>query len=1002
MAERYDEYYVRSAASDHGFDVTDVEQISEIDGAAFVMRHRVSGARLLYLQNDDANKAFSISFKTPAADDTGVFHILEHSVLCGSRKFPVKEPFVNLLKSSMQTFLNAMTFPDKTMYPVASTNEQDLENLMDVYLDAVFHPAIYEKRAIFEQEGWHLELTGEEAGAPRALTCNGVVFNEMKGALSDPDSVLYNAVSAALFPDTTYRFESGGVPDSIPDLTYEGFLETHRRHYRPDNSYIVLYGDLDIERFLRFIDERYLTPVAAELAQTPVFSPNPLELQSPVVARGVVCEMETTPDNACCGLGFVLGTAEQRERMIAVDILLDAIMGSNEAPMKRALLDAGIASDAFAYLADAVAQPFAFVGLKGLKPGCAARLLEIVRDEARRLAEGGLDRALVDAALSHAEFVMRERNFGTADGVVLAMTSLACWLYDDEAATSYLRYEDAFADLRAAIGEGYFEKLIAEVFLENDHFAEVEVKPVENAAPSPLEERLAVRSAALDESEAAAIEKEVLELRSLQEAPDAPEAVVKLPRLRLSDIGPAPELGEATAHRVTAPDGTAVRCLLHDVSTRGIAYTYRYYDMSCLDFDDLPYVTLLAVVLGKLPTAKRSAADLDTVVQAKLGNLSFFAEVHEDADDRAHVLPKFVVSASALEENVEFAASLADEVLLTTDFSDHAKIRDVLMQKRIAFEQNCANAGHGVALSRVASYYLPAAVVRQSLSGIDFYSFLRELTDDFEGRAASLEERLRAVAAKLFASASCTLSFAGSDEALSRYIAAADSRALSCESALPCVLEVPAPVNRREAFQVASDVSFTAVGYDRRLLGVEYAGALLLLTRVLSYDYLWSEIRVKGGAYGAGFQATRAGSLRFYTYRDPHIDDSIARISSAGRWVSSFSPSPSEMEGFVVSTVAGIDAPLKARDRVRRQDGMFFGGYTPERRMIVRDQVIGATVEEVRALGEMIEGVVGSACVCVVGGRKLIEGMREDLHVIDLAGSAASDAVCCEDLPGDE
>ena len=984
-----DEVFVGDVARRHGFALESAEELSEIDGQAYVMRHGASGARLLYLRNDDPNKAFSISFKTPADDDTGVFHILEHSVLCGSRKFPVKEPFVNLLKSSMQTFLNAMTFPDKTMYPVASTNEQDLENLMDVYLDAVFHPAIYTKRAIFEQEGWHLELTSDDAGSPRGLVCNGVVFNEMKGALSDPDSVLLNAVSAGLFPDTAYRFESGGVPESIPDLTYEAFLETHRRHYRPDNSYIVLYGDLDIDRFLGFIDERYLTPVSLELAGEPALAVNPLELQAPVVARGVVREMETSPDNACCGLGFVLGTASQRERMIAADILLDAIMGSNEAPMKRALLDADIASDAFAYLVDAVAQPFAFIGLKGLKPGCAPRLLEIVRGEARRLASGGLDHALVDAALSHAEFVMRERNFGTADGVVLAMSSLAGWLYDEDAATSYLRYEDAFSDLRSAIGEGYFERLIAEMFLDNEHFAEAEVMPVDHVAASPLEGRLAARAAKMDDAEAARIEEAVAALRSQQEAADAPEAVAKLPRLRISDIGRAPELGEAACERVTLSDGGSARCLRHDVSTRGIAYTYRYYDLSCLDFEELPYATVLAVVLGKLATASYSAADLDTSVQAELGNLSFFTEVHEDAEDRARIMPKFVVSASSLAENVASAASLADEVLLTTDFSDHAKIFDVLMQKRISFEQNCANAGHGAAMSRVASYYLPAAVARQKLSGMDFYVFLRDLTDDFEQRAEELEVKLRDIARRLFTDAACVLSFTGSDEDLSLYLAAANPLALSETSATRAALRVPEPVNRREAFVVASDVSFTAIGYDRRILGVEHAGSLLLLSRILSYDYLWNEIRVKGGAYGAGFQVTRVGSMRFYTYRDPRIDESIERMAAAGRAIGSFSPDEAEMEGFVVSCVAGIDAPLKARDRVRRQDGMYFGGYTCEQRAMVRNQVIEARSEDVRALGSMVERVVESGCVCVVGGKRLIDSMREDLHVVDLFGAGA-------------
>lgn len=426
----------------HGFTVRTREELPEIDGTAYVLDHDKSGAQLLYLRNDDNNKAFSIAFKTPPADDTGVFHILEHSVLCGSDKFPVKEPFVDLLKSSMQTFLNAMTFPDKTMYPVASTNDQDLLNLADVYLDAVLHPAIYRKRAIFEQEGWHYELGGDteaEAGDSVAgdavaatetadgsarLVLNGVVYNEMKGALSDPNSVLYDELQAALFPDTAYRFESGGTPRAIPDLTYEQFLEEHRRHYRLDNSYLTLYGDLDLDGMLAFLDERYLSPVADEQAaatgigaEGAPLGPHELREQAPVRALGVKRNMATAPENACAGLGYVIGNACERTRMTAVDILIDAIAGSNEAPLKRALLDAGLAADATAFFADSLLQPFAVIQLRGLEEGGAERFRPVVEKTLRKLADGGLDRALVEASLSRAEFVMREREYGMPDGV---------------------------------------------------------------------------------------------------------------------------------------------------------------------------------------------------------------------------------------------------------------------------------------------------------------------------------------------------------------------------------------------------------------------------------------------------------------------------------------------------------------------------------------------------------------------------------------------------------
>lgn len=966
---------LEQVAASHGFTAVKSEPISEVEGTVHLMHHAASGARLMFIENDDANKAFSITFKTPAADDTGVFHILEHSVLCGSEKFPVKEPFVNLLKTSMQTFLNAMTFPDKTMYPVASTNEQDLVNLMDVYLDAVFHPDIYRRPVIFQQEGWHRELEGEGEG--ERLVVNGVVYNEMKGALSEPDSVLYDGLSAALFPDTTYRFESGGTPAAIPTLTYEGFLENHRRHYRPDNAYIILYGNLDADRFLGFLDERYLAPLAAK--ERGPLDINPLGLQAPVAPAPVVVPMATAPENACAAVGFVIGRAAERERIVAADILMDAIMGANESPLKRALLDAGIADDAIGYVADSVAQPFAVVSLRGARPGAAERLRAIVAAEARRLAEGGLDRELVRAALSHAEFVMRERNFGYPDGVVLAMSAMAGWLYSDDDPAAYLRFEDVFASLREKVEEGYFEALLRELFLDNDHRACAEVVPTESDEAAEEAEAAGEReaAAALTEDEAASIREAVRALREAQEAPDAPEALAKLPQLSRADIGEAPaeamwEVGECGPWRL----------IRHYLPCRGIAYAYRYFAMDGLAFDELPYATVLACVLGKLDTSRHTAAELDTLVQAHLGNLGFAVEVHEDAENRERLRPMFVMGSSALDEEVPWAARLAEEVLRETDFSDTERIRDILGQRRIAMEQAFASVGHSAAMARVASYYLPAGVVREALSGVGFYRFLKELLASFDERACELSAKLAELSRRLFTDGGCTLSFGGDEAALVAFREA--SSPFGGMAGAP-VLTVPAPEDGHEAFVVASDVTYTACGWDRRLLGEPYGGAWLLASRILSYDFLWTEVRVKGGAYGAGFQTTRSGSSRFYSYRDPRIDETVERFRTSGDWLAGvFNPTESEMDGYVVSTVASLDAPAKARELLRRQDGLYFSGATLEDRARVREEVRAAGIDDVRALASSVDAIAGAGPVCCFGNGEVIRASGEGFNVVDL------------------
>ncbi len=544
----------------HGFAVERCETVPELDSDAYVLRHAASGARLLYLACDDENKAFAIGFKTPPADSTGVFHILEHSVLCGSAKFPVKEPFVDLIKSSMQTFLNAMTYPDKTIYPVATTNEQDLYNLMDVYLDAVFNPAIYTKPTIFEQEGWHYELDlpegaeGEGDGNSASLRegtlrYNGVVFNEMKGALSDPMSVLDDAVNAALYPDTAYAHESGGDPRAIPALTYEQFLDTHARHYNPSNSYITLYGDLDVDRALAFLDERYLSqPSAASrrmdaavaAGEDPsALAPNPLGVQAPVACKYKRVEMATTPENALVGLGLVLGSALDRKRTIAADILFEALLGSNEAPVKKAILAAGLGGNVVSYTAAESLQPYELIMLQNAQPGVARELRRMFQNACRDLCEHGVPRERLEAIISSNEYDLRQRDYGIADGVAIACDALSTWLYDDDAATLALKYGPVYKELRSELDGTYFEDLLRELVLENDHMALVELVPVDAGAGSEGAEaaELAAKRDAMTDSELANVVERTAALRAAQEAEDTPENKATLPRLRVSDIG---------------------------------------------------------------------------------------------------------------------------------------------------------------------------------------------------------------------------------------------------------------------------------------------------------------------------------------------------------------------------------------------------------------------------------------------------------------------------------
>ena len=960
---------LRAGARMHGFMVERIEEVPEISADAYVMRHEATGARLMWLACDDDDKAFAIGFKTPPADDTGVFHINEHSVLCGSRRFPVKEPFVNLLKTSMQTFLNALTFSDKTLYPVSSTNEQDLLNLMDVYLDAVLHPAIYERPRIFEQEGWHYELSPDGA-----LVRNGVVYNEMKGSLSDPDRMLITQIDRALYPDTAYGFESGGDPKSIRTLTYEGFLDANARHYRLDNSYTILYGDMDIERMLAFIGEHFDGAEVRDAGE-----PNPLEMQLPVCAPDVVCEMSTAPENAAVGLGYVVATAYQRTRVLAANVLLDAIMGSNEAPLKQAILKADLGNDAIVGLMDGQLQPFVFLELKGAKPGVADELQRVVEQTCTALVRDGIDRDRLESALAQAEFELREGNRGIPDGVALAIEALEGWLYDDSLATTYLRYEDALDELRAMIDDGGFERLLSEMILENEHRARVTLNASEATDAAEEARELADIAASLGDEGLAAVKAEADALRVEQETSDSPEALATLPQLHVSDIGPARQNPQPAVD-----EDAPLSCIAHELETHRIDYVYHYFGLDGLTWDELPYVPILSALLGSLGTTQHDAAELDTLISRNLGSLDFFCEAH-------HVLgsdegrPMFVVSARALAEKVEALATLPREVWGQTVFDDRDRVRAILEQRRLTIEQSMATSGHSWAQSRVGGYTSRAGLLAEQLGGIDAYRFLRDVVDNFDERYDGLVAKLSDVSARVFSADRVVTSFTGSAEERKRYWDAAGELGLS-KRGEGDKLVIPEPVVLSEAFIVPANVCYVARSAEGGSLVPRFSGSWQVASRVLSLDYLWNEVRVKGGAYGCGLSCTVNGRLQFYSYRDPAVDPTIARFEAAPDWLASWNPGVNEFEGYIVSNVAKRDAPQKPRALARRQDVQRFSGVTEELRTTIRNEILACTPETIRSHAATLRELSGSFNTCVFGGHDQIAASSAGLQVVNLLG----------------
>ena len=955
----------------HGFKLDTAEDVREIRGRAYVFTHEATGARLLWLANDDTERAFSIAFKTPPADDTGVFHILEHSVLDGSLKYPVKEPFVELLKTSMATFINALTFPDKTMYPVSSTNVDDLENLMDVYLDAVFHPALHEREDIFRQEGWHLELESPEA--PLAL--NGVVLNEMKGALADPDDVLFLEVERALFPDTCYRWESGGDPKAIPTLTYESYCDTHRRHYQPANAHVVLYGDLDIDRELAFLDERLsLAPMPDE------GGPNPLDLQAPT---GIVERHETmpmAPEHAAAALGFVFAEAKDHERVLAADILVQALCGSNEAPLKRAILDANLGDDFVAYLVDSTAQPFVIFELKGAKRWTTEAFRAALHEVATKLATEGIGRDRLEAAISRAEFMLREGSFGYPDGIHLAMASLSSWLYDEDDPLSYVRYEEDFKRLREGLDTGLFEELLTQI-VNSNHACLVDIRPSETTAADEEAAKLAEYKATLTKEELEVLCAETARLHAEQAKPDDPEAIRTLPRLEVAEIG------DAAADPDQATMDAPVPTTVYDIETHGIDYVNCYFDLCGFEAEDLPYLSLMASLLGKLGTSRHSAAELDTLIESKLGSFSCSLEslYAQGTDDAART--HLTCSAAALSSNKRWLAELPRELWLETDFSDIERIRALLVQAKIALEQSFITSGHVVALSRVAAQRNASAKISQLIGGIDYYRFVVDILERFDERAVGLSERLASVAERAFSTGNLTMSFAGEDP--EAYLAEDPLKGLPSTETAPERLVVGLSGPAREFYAVPAGVDFVGEGALLSDADEAYDGRWLVLGRALTYSYLWNEVRVLGGAYGAGLQVSDAGTLGFYSFRDPAVDPTLERFDRAADWLAEASLSKRDVDGYIVACVGALDRPQKPRGLMRRLDTNRIIGRPDGWRDRIRSEVLEATPDALRALSEPLRKLMLERGICVLGQRELLDASKEGAEVQTLVADGS-------------
>lgn len=951
------------------YEILDEHRVEDVQSDGFILRHKKSGARIAILSNNDDNKVFYIGFRTPPEDETGVPHIIEHTTLCGSKKFPVKDPFIELAKGSLNTFLNAMTYPDKTVYPVASCNDQDFKNLMDVYLDAVFNPNITKYEEIFKQEGWHYELTGKDD----ELKINGVVYNEMKGAYSSPDEVLSSQIYRSLFPDNTYSKDSGGNPEYIPKLTYEAYLDFYHKYYHPSNSYIYLYGDMDVVERLEWLDKEYLSlydykKVNSEINKQPAFD----EIKN-VEAEYSITMDDSQENKTYLSYNRVVGDSLDEMLYQAFDVLDYALVSSPGAPVKQALIDAGIGDDVYGSYDAGILQPvFSFVA-KNANASQADEFESIIENTLKEVVKTGINKEALLAGINSSEFKFREADFGQfPKGLLFGLNCLDSWLFDDMKPFIHLECLGTFAKLRKAVDTDYFEKLIQEYLLDNTHGSSVTVKPkrgLGNEREEALAKELSDYKASLSDEEIDKLIEETEHLKKYQEEPSSDEDLRKLPMLTRADMKK-----EAMPFSNIEDTLSDVKVVRHDIESNGIDYISFLFDAGDFAQSELGYLGFFTNALGLVSTENYSYTDLANATNIYTGGISTGTASHPDIKDRNNFVFKFEVKLKVLEKNLDKALELMEQMLLASDFTDTKRLGEIVAQIKARLQANLSSSGHLVAAMRSMSSFSRYALYQDELKGIAFYRSICRIEKELSESPKSVSDKLAAIAKKLFARNRMLISFTGNNEAygnakpsLEKVIAGFDKM-----SAVGNQAEVHFNT-AKEAFIDASQIQYVAKTGDFICEGYEYTGALRLLRIILSYDYLWINVRVKGGAYGCMNTFLRSGESYFVSYRDPNLSDTLDVYDRIPEYIKSFSPDERDMTKYIIGTFSALDTPMNPEAKGTRSLSAYLEGITYEQIQKERNEILNAQPEDIRRLADLVEAVLKKDSICVIGNENMIK-----------------------------
>ncbi|BFK19578.1 insulinase family protein [Mediterraneibacter glycyrrhizinilyticus] len=961
----------------NAYEVVLTEDLPDLKSKGYLLKHKKSGARVLLMENDDENKVFTIGFRTPPSDSTGVPHIMEHSVLCGSRDFPVKDPFVELVKGSLNTFLNAMTYPDKTVYPVASCNDKDFQNLMHVYMDAVFYPNIYQHDEIFRQEGWSYKLDEPDG----KLEYNGVVYNEMKGAFSSPEGVLDRVILNSLFPDTSYAYESGGDPEEIPNLTYEQFLDFHRKYYHPSNSYIYLYGDMDMEEKLKWLDENYLCEFDAAEVDSEICFQKPFDKMIEVEKTYSISSEETEEENTYLSYNKVIATSLDEKLYQAFQILDYALLSAPGAPLKKALMDAGIGKDIMGSYDNGIYQPIFSIIAKNAEPQQKEQFVQVIEDTLRKIVEDGIDRKALEAGINYHEFRFREADFGNyPKGLMYGLDLFDSWLYDEKKPFIHMQAITTFAFLKEQIGTRYFEDLIQKWILDNPHGSMVIVKPERGRTARmdrELDEKLQTYKAGLSPDEVEKLARDTAELIVYQESEDAREDMEKIPVLGREDISReiAPICNE---ERVCG----GIPMVYHNVETNGIGYVTLLFDLSGVPEEKLPYVGMLQAVLGIIDTTHYEYGELFNEINVHTGGIGTSLELYPDVTKvkEKEFRATFEMKGKALYPKMDVLFKMMREILTESKLEDEKRLKEILSMLKSRLQMSFLSSGHTTAALRALSYSSPLSKFKDDTDGIGYYEAVKEIEEHFEEKKEELIANLKELAARIFRADNLMISYTAAPEGLDAVEKEMETfknglfeRTDGDEQENRCILHC---VKRNEGFKTSSKVQYVARTGNFIDGGAAYSGALHILKVILSYDYLWQNIRVKGGAYGCMCNFNRIGEGYLISYRDPNLEKTIDVYEKVTEYLRNFEADDRDMNKYIIGTISNIDRPMNPSAKGTRSMNLYMNHVTEEMIRKEREEILNAGQEEIRALADVVAAMLAADQLCVIGSEEKIEEQK--------------------------